>query len=67
MPFRAFVALCFKADVTLKTFQAPAAKSRTNIAVPAGLESDLTECTDPDCAAGIFKSETVNSLIHNRS
>ena len=67
MPFRPFVAPCCKADVALKTFQAPAAQGGTDVAVPAGLEDDLTECTDPDRADGIFKNETVNSFIHNRS
>ena len=67
MPFRTFVALCGKADVAFEPFQAPAAQRGTDIAMPAGPERDLTECTDPDRTAGIFKNKTINSLIHNRS
>ena len=67
MPFRTFVAVMGKSDVTLQPFQAPTAQCGTDIAVPARLECDLAECTDTDPATGIFEDEAVDSLIHNHS
>jgi len=66
MPFRPFVVVTGKSDMAFQPFQAPAAQRGADIAVPAGLEMDLTKCTGPDPAAGTAKNEAVNSLIHNR-
>ena len=67
MPFRPSVAVMGKGDMAFEPFQAPAAQSGADIHMPARLERDLTQRTDPDRAAGVAKYEAVNSLIHNRS
>ena len=66
MPFWAFVTVAGKSDMAFQPYQAPAAQRGADIAVPAGLEMDLTKRTGPDPATGIAKNKAVNPLIHTR-